>query len=181
MRRHTTLWTALLLVPLAAGCAGARLADTVRSDYSGPAIRTVAVAPGGGLVAEAVAARLQMERIAVMGPSETISVLEQAGLTRAQVAGEAGFQELVKHDVDALLVIRSLYGWDGHPQSVSVRLISTRTAEVITGFAWENGWGGDLGSVADRIMRRDSAEAAHQIVAGLLERVPHAAFPQAPF
>jgi hypothetical protein len=172
MRRYPTLLPAFLLIPLVAGCAGARLGDTVRSEYAGPAIRTVAVAPGGGLVAEGVAVQLQNNQIAVVGPSETISILEQAGLTRAQIAGETGFQELVKHNVDALLVMRSLYGWDGHPQSVSVRLISTRSSEVITGFAWENGWGGDLGSVADRIMRRDSAEAARQIAAGLLERMP---------
>lgn len=172
MRKHPTFLSAFLLVPLLAACAGARLGNTVLSEYDGPTIRTVAVAPGGGLVAEAVAARLQTERLTVVEPNETISILEQAGVTRSQIAGEAGFQELVKHNVDALLVMRSLYGWDGHPQSVSVRLISTRTAEVITSFLWENGWGGELGSVADRIMRRDSAEAAQQIAAGLLERMP---------
>jgi len=60
---------------------------------------------------------------------------------------------------------------DGLPQSASVLLTSTETARIIGGVSWQNGWGGMAGSIADRTMRKDVADAAKEITDALVKQV----------
>ncbi len=62
-------------------------------------------------------------------------------------------------------------GYDGQPQSASVRVNSTRNGKIIAGVSWQNGWGGMAGSIADRTMRQDLTEAAVEITDSLVEQL----------
>jgi hypothetical protein len=42
---------------------------------------------------------------------------------------------------------------------------------VIGGVAWQNGWGGQAGSMADRTMRKDVIEAAREIADVLVKAI----------
>ena len=42
---------------------------------------------------------------------------------------------------------------------------------VIAGVAWQNGWGGMAGSIADRTMRQGLADAAKQIADALVQNL----------
>ena len=59
-------------------------------------------------------------------------------------------------------------GNDGLPQSASVRINSTHTGEILAGVSWQNGWGGQSGSIADRTMRKDLTKAAEEIVSEIV-------------
>ena len=73
--------------------------------------------------------------------------------------------------VDAYLSVRVAAGPDGLPQSASARMNSTQTGQVLQGVSWQNGWGGQSGSIMDRAMRKDVSAAAAEIADALVGRV----------
>ena len=67
---------------------------------------------------------------------------------------------------------KTVGGYDGKPQSASVRLTSTRTGAIVAGLSWQNGWGGEPGSMLDRTKRKDMAEAADEIAKEIAKNIP---------
>jgi hypothetical protein len=68
--------------------------------------------------------------------------------------------------------VRAIAGYDGKPQSASVRLNSTKTGAIVAGVSWQNGWGGQAGSMADRMQRKDLADAADEIARNIAKNLP---------
>jgi len=166
--KSTTLLLALAL-PLA-GCAGARLTETIRNPYSGPPIQSIAIDPRGGVMGDQIAVELANSGLNILDSDHTAHLaLRQEG--KFPINSPEGHEELRVGGVDALLVVRAMIGWDGKPQIVKAQLISTHTSDVITDLSWQNGWGGEFGSVADRTMRKSMSEAARQISELLLTRI----------
>ena len=171
MRSPVSLLLVSVLALSATGCAGARVIETIRTPSSGADVQCVAIDPRGGIMGEEIALRLGNGGLQVFDSDQTMQIARQAGIDAYLINSPDGLEGLRSAGVDALLVVRTMLGWDGKPQIVTARLIDTRTAEVITGFSWENGWGGDVGSVADRTMRKSVPEAADQISMSLLDRI----------
>ena len=73
--------------------------------------------------------------------------------------------------MDAVLSARAVAGYDNTPQSASVRVNSTHTGDILAGISWQNGWGGQAGSMADRTMRADLSQAASEIAEELANRL----------
>ena len=73
--------------------------------------------------------------------------------------------------IDALLTVRSVAGYDQQPTSATARINSTHTGRVLAGITWQNGWGGQEGSVADRQHRKGLAEAASEIAEALAKNI----------
>ncbi len=170
MRRleSTTLLLAFAL-PLAS-CAGAKLNETIRNPYSGPPIQNIAIDPRGGVMGDQIAMELVDRGINVFDSDQTAQLALRRG-EEFHINSPEGYEKLREGGVDALLVVKAMIGWDGKPQIVMARLISTHTSDVITDLSWQNGWGGDFGSVADRTMRKSVVEAARQISELLLMRI----------
>ncbi len=64
---------------------------------------------------------------------------------------------------DRIYVGNGARSYDNQLESVSARVTSTHTGQIISGVSWQNGDGGVPGSPADRVMRQGLAEAAQTI------------------
>jgi len=171
MRRLIPCSLLLALLLLLAGCTSARLIETIHTAYTGPPARCVAIDPRGGILADEIAMELYNSGLNVLDADQTSLLASRTGVSEFHINSPEGHEALRTDGVDALLVVKSLMSWDGTPQTVTVRLISTHTSQIITGLSWQNGWGGDIGSVLDRSMRKDIPEAAGQIAEALLTRI----------
>ena len=54
---------------------------------------------------------------------------------------------------------------------MTARLNSTHNGRLIAGVSWQNGYGGQAGSMADRMMRSDVSSAAKEIVKELVKNI----------
>jgi hypothetical protein len=162
----------LLLVPfLLSACATARITQSTRGSYTGPTIHTIALAPGGGALADAIGVELFNDGINVVDPNQTTAILGHVGISQIQIASPESYAALRQAGVDAVLVVKGVMSQDGTPESASVRLTGVSRGQVIAGLTWQNGWGGMRGSMADRTMRKNLADAASEISAALVERI----------
>ncbi len=171
MRRSISFIFIPAIIFMAAGCAGAKITEMVHPPWSGSQIQSIAIDPRGGIMGAEIAMHLNSGSLRVLDADQTTQLARRVGIDAYHVNSPEGLEALRNGGAEALLVLRTVLGWDGNPQIVTARLIDTRTAEVITGFSWENGWGGDVGSVADRAMRKSVPEAARHISATLLNRI----------
>jgi hypothetical protein len=88
-----------------------------------------------------------------------------------EVATQQGYSALHNQGINAVLVARAVAAVDGTPESASVRVTDTESGELIAGLTWQNGRGGQRGSIADRTMRKNLSEAAREIARELLTRI----------
>ena len=170
MRRSISILIPAIIL-MAAGCAGARITEMIQTPWSGSQIQSIAIDPRGGVMGEQIAMHLNSGSLRVLDADQTTQLALRVGIDEYHINSPEGLEALRNGGAEALLVLKTMHGWDGNPQVVTARLIDTRTAEVITGFSWENGWGGDFGSVADRAMRKSISEAARQISTTLLNKI----------
>lgn len=126
---------------LLTACAGARTTITPSAAYDGPPINSIAV---DGVLREWVALELESRGFTV--PDSTV-------------------------DAQALVKITSTGDYQGLPQSAAIRLVSIPDRKLIASGTWSNGWGGVSGSLMDRAMRGDAADAARQIVNAICEQI----------
>ncbi len=152
-------------------CATAKVAQSARGTYVGPPIRTVAIAPGGGAFADAIGVELFNRGITVVDSEQTRGILGHVGISEIQIATPQSYAALRSAGADALLIVKSVMSDDGTPESASARLTSTASGEIVAGITWQNGWGGMRGSIADRTMRKNLAEAASEVSDTLMQRM----------
>jgi hypothetical protein len=131
----------------------------------------IALAPSGGVLADAIGVELVNRGYNVVDTQETTNLLTRMNLDEMEVMQPQRITQLRERGIDAVLAVRTAAGPDGRPQSASVRLNSTYSAKVIGGVAWQNGWGGQAGSMADRTMRKDVIEAAREIADVLVKAI----------
>jgi len=130
----------------------------------------VALAPSGGVLAEAIGIELFNRGYQVFDTKEFSNMMIRYNMTEIELAKPDNLNKLRDMGINAILTVKSVTGYDGKPQSASVRINSTNNWKVIAGVSWNNGWGGRAGSIADRTMRVDISGAASQIVNQLVER-----------
>jgi len=95
-------------------------------------------------------------------------------MSEIEVSTPQGLSRLKEKGIDAYLTVKSAGAYDNQPQSASARATSTHSGRVIAGISWQNGWGGQAGSMADRTMRKGLAEAAQEIASALAKSLPMA-------
>lgn len=159
----------LLGVLLVAGC-GTSQTSSLPTTH-GATVKTIAMMPGGGLLADAVAVELSARGFRIVDSAATSSLIVRLKLNEVEIAQAAGLSKFKSQGVDAVLVVRSVGGQDQQPQSASARMSSTETGALIAGVTWQNGFGGQAGSIADRVMRKGLAQAATEIASELAARV----------
>lgn len=152
------------------GCASSKMSviPSVMSHNQQP-IKTIAIPSGVGVLGDAIAVELSNQGYQVFDSQQLSNLLIRSGLSEAEISQPQNLHALKGLGLDAYLSIRSAEGYDGLPESASVRLTSTSDGMIISGISWQNGWGGQRGSPCDRTMRKNIADAASEITSGLLQ------------
>lgn len=88
-------------------------------------------------------------------------------LNEIELTMPQNINKLANDGIDTVLIVKTVAGYDGRPESATAKLVATSTGQLIVGVTWQNGKGGAQGSPADGIMRSNLSQAAKQIAGGL--------------
>lgn len=151
-------------------CAGSKV-SSMKGPAPSEAVASIAMAPSGGVLADAIAVELFNRGFQVVDTTQTTALLTRLNLTELEIMRPESLSSLRSSGIDAVLSARSVAGYDGRPQSASVRVNSTGTGQILAGVTWQNGRGGAVGSPADSMMRSDLSEAASEVAGELAQRL----------
>ena len=154
----------LLLV----GCATSRV-SIVGKKISQSSFSNIALSTNNGVLGQAVANELVGRGYKVQSPGQTKSLMLRLNLNEGGVTESKSLKAFSKEGVDAVIVVSAVGGYDQMPQSASVQIINTSTLNIMAGLNWQNGFAGQQGSLADRVMRKGLTKAAKEIVNGLIQ------------
>lgn len=169
--RFFKLSSATMALAIITGCASSKLSTIPVSGKLSAPVKVVALDPGGGLLADAVGVELSNRGFTVLDPATTSKLMARLNLNEIEISTPVGFDKLKAQGVDAYLTVRAAGGYDQQIQSASARMNSTDTGQVVAGITWQNGWGGQAGSIMDRTMRKGLAEAAADIADALANSI----------
>jgi hypothetical protein len=161
----------LLSVLLYISCGGSKLSYVGGPSKISVPIDTIALDPSGGILADAIGVELLNYGFNVVDTQKTTGLMARLNLDEISIMQPTNLTKLKESGIDAFLSVKAAAGYDGLPQSASVRLNSTQDGKIITGVSWQNGWGGAPGSPADRTMRKGITEAAAEIAIALSSKV----------
>jgi hypothetical protein len=134
-------------------------------------VHRIAIAPGSGVFGDAISVEMFNLGYQVIDANEALTLLAREGLEEYEITTSRGYGALKKKGINAVLVAKAVSGFDGTPESASVRVTDTNTGAVIAAVTWQNGWGGMRGSIADRVMRKNLSEVATDVAKELDERL----------
>lgn len=154
-----------------AGCAGPKISQLPIATGHKYVVRMMAMTAGGGLLADAVAVDLSNQGFNVLDSEGSSTLMARLNLTEFELTQPEGLSKLRNKGIDAVLSVRAAAGYDQDPQSASARINSTTNGKIIAGIVWQNGWGGQAGSIADRSMREGLAAAASEIASALAKQL----------
>lgn len=163
--KHTLTLGALALA--IAGCSAASKISMMPAASGAPPVNAIALAPEGGLLADAVGVELSNRGFKVIDAATTSRMMTRVNMSELATAQPESLAKLRDQGIDAVLSVQSAAGYDQLPQSASARVTSTRTGQVLAGMSWQNGWGGAPGSMADRFNRKGLVEAAQEIAGAI--------------
>lgn len=148
-------------------CASSKLSTIpVSGKFSAP-VKVIALDPSGGLLADAIGVEVSNRGFTALDSATTSKLIARLNLNEIQISTPVGLEKLKTQGVDAYLSVRAVGAYDQQIQSASDHVNSTATGQVIAGITWQNGWGGQAGSIADRTMRKGLSEAAAEIAEAL--------------
>ncbi len=131
----------------------------------------IALAPSGGVLAEAIGIELFNKGFTIIDTTQMSNLMIRYNMTEIEFFKPQNLKVLKKEGIDGILTVKSVTGYDGKPQSATVRINSTKAgSEIIAGVSWQNGWGGRPGSISDRSKRKDITGAAKEIVRALIKK-----------
>jgi len=156
---------------LLAACSGSKISAVQQSAIPSHDISRIAIAPGSGVLGEAISVELFNRGFTVVDSNEATTILGRAGLKEYELTSSRGFAALREKGIEAVLVAKSVAEADQTPESASVRVTDTADGQIIAAITWQNGYGGRRGSVADRIMRKNLSDAANEIADELMTRL----------
>lgn len=169
-----TLLAIFVSLSVLSGCAASQVSST--GPTSGPSVevKSIAMMPGGGLLADAVAVELSNRGFTIIDSASTTNLMVRLNINEIEIAQPQGLAKLRGQGIDAVLMVRAAGSYDGQPQSASARMTSTVDGRLIAGTTWQNGFGGQAGSIADRVMRQGLSQAAAQIANEITSRIKQA-------
>jgi hypothetical protein len=157
-----------ILALVTAACSGATMSTPMNLRSLPETIESVAMAPSGGVLADAIGTELFNRGFQVIDTQETSNYLVRLNLDEIELMQPKSLTAMRGRGIKAILSVRAVAGYDNKPQSASVRVVSTQTGEVVAAVTWQNGQGGARGSPADAMMRKDIVGAAQQIAQSLV-------------
>ena len=148
------------------GCATSQI-SIVGNKVSLSSFKNIALSSNSSMLGQAVANELVGRGYKVQSPGQTSNLMLRLNLDEAEITEPKSLKAFSKEGVDAVIVVSAVGGYDQMPQSASVQIINTNTLDIMVGINWQNGWGGQQGSIADRVMRKGLTRAAKEIVNAL--------------
>lgn len=170
MSKHLAFFIVIIAV-FVGGCASSKVSVVPVAGALTQSVKSIAMSPDSGLLAEAVAVELSNRGYTIIDSATTSRTMVRLNLNEIDIARPEGLAKLRDQGIDALLTVRAAGGYDDQPQSATARVSSTHTGRVVAGITWQNGWGGQAGSIADRTMRKGLAQAAKEIVDALAKKL----------
>jgi hypothetical protein len=170
-RRCCTLGIALLTFVAMVACAGAKISAPVQLPPLVDKVDSLALAPSGGVLADAIGTELFGTGFKVIDTQETSNFLVRMNLDEIEILTPRSLTALQARGINAVLSVKAVGGYDGKPQSATVRVVSTKSGELVGSVNWQNGRGGAQGSPADAMMRKDIVSAAQQIGKSLADQL----------
>ena len=158
----------LALALLLVGCAASQI-SVVGNKISQSSFNNIALSSNNGGLGQAVANELVGRGYKVQSPGQTNTLMLRLNLNEGEVTAPKSLQAFSKEGIDAVIVVSAVGGYDQMPQSASVQIINTSTLDIMAGLNWQNGYAGQQGSIADRVMRKGLTKAAKEIVDGLTQ------------
>lgn len=168
--RHMVVLIVMFAI-LMLSCGGSKISYTPGRPVDHP-VNTIALAPSGGLLADEIGMELFNRGYFVVDTSQMTALMARLDMSELEILQPTSLTSLQAEGVDVILSCRAAAGYDGKPQSASVRLTSVATGAIVAGLSWQNGWGGQAGSMADRVQRKDLTEAAAEISKELAKNLP---------
>ena len=153
----------LAVAVFAVGCSSSKVSQISSLRPLDHPVNRVAVAPSGGVLGDAVGIVLLGGGVDVIDTQQTTNWMVRANLDEYELIRPENLTRLREEGADALLIVRTVAGYDDKPQSATVRVISTHNSSLVAGLSWQNGRGGARGSPADATMRKDIVDAAEEI------------------
>ena len=151
----------LLLV----GCATSQV-SVVGNKVSRSSFKNIAISTNNGVLGQAVANEMVGRGYKVQSPGQTSRLMLSLNLNEGQITEPKSLEAFSKKGVDAVIVVSAVGGYDQMPQSASVQIINTSTLDIMAGLNWQNGFAGQQGSIADRLMRKGLTKAAKLLEEG---------------
>ena len=158
----------LALALLLVGCAASQV-SIVGNKISQSSFNNIALSTNNGVLGQAVANEMVGRGYRVQSPGQTNSLMLSLNLNEGEITAPKSLKAFSKEGVDAVIVVSAVGGYDQMPQSASVQIINTSTLNIMAGLNWQNGFAGQQGSLADRVMRKGLTKAAKEIVNGLIQ------------
>jgi len=163
--RRITILFLFILISLSISCIASKL---VQVQGFIPAKLTIALAPSGGELADAIESRLKIRGFKVIDRPETAKIMARYQMTEKDFIKAESLEILRKEGIDMIMTVEAVVGPDGEPDSASVKINKTTSwGDIIAWISWQNGRGGERGSIADGWMRKKIFDAAEEIAKGL--------------
>ena len=89
----------------------------------------------------------------------------RANLNEIEIIQPQNISRLHYDGIDAVIRVKSVAGYDGRPQSSTVKIVNTTNGQLVAGANWQNGRDGRQGADADA--RVGLAVAARQIAGAI--------------
>lgn len=161
----------LLVILFSISCASSKISKSKINVKSSHRVNVIAMAPDGGVMADAIGIELYNLGIRVVDSNETTEIMIRSNVASLKFLERKNLRILKDAGIDGYLTIKAVFLADGKPSSVSARLSSTHTGELLAGISWQAGWGGMYGSIAHNVMSQNVNDAAEEIANELSERL----------
>jgi hypothetical protein len=147
----------LCLVLFLSGCSAARLTPVGSWQPLDPALKTIAIAPSGGIFADLIGMELSGQGYTIIDSGSTLALLILTQKSVDDLFSPQVLSILKQRGIDAVLEVQKVDGNDGLPQTVHMRLHGTEGLAEVGGIDWQNSW-----------IRRGTLESAQEIAAALV-------------
>jgi hypothetical protein len=151
----------LAVVWLLLGCAAHRVVSVGRFPTIDPPLKTIALAPSGGIFADVIGIELSARGYTIADTGTTLALLVMMHKTPDDLFMPEVMAKLKDRGIDAILTVQKTDGEDGLPQTVQIRLYGTEPVADLGGVAWRNGW-----------IRRGVLESAQEIARAMHQEAP---------
>jgi hypothetical protein len=161
-----TLYGFIVLILI--GCGSYAHVSVVRtqSQMASP-IKTIALMPGGGVLADAIGTELLRYGFNIIDTEKISSLMVRENLNEIELINPQNLAQLRADGIDAVIFVKSVAGYDKRPQSANIKIVHTANGQLVAGANWQNGQRGAQGSPADQHIRVDLAIAARDIAEAL--------------
>ena len=158
---------AVIMLATLSGCATS-IINVSRSPNQLPIkVNKIALMPSGGPLADAIGIELLNTGYQIIDTTTVTGYMARYNLDEMELIMPQNINKLSREGIDTVLLVKTVAGYDGRPESATAKIVATATGQLIVGVTWQNGKGGAQGSIMDGVMRSNLSAVAKQIDLGI--------------